>query len=107
MKLATHIDAYISATHPDIKPNFISNAIKESETCKARLLHYFPLEVGDELIQLVKTKDHHNLQEDIDSWCGLHIDHSMVTNEPAISIILFLLIFFLLVVDWTHVRYLR
>ncbi|KAJ1334376.1 hypothetical protein BSLG_007531 [Batrachochytrium salamandrivorans] len=47
-------------------------AISESDTIKARLLHYFPISEAD----AAPTPEGDNL----DSWCGLHIDHSMITG---------------------------
>jgi len=45
--------------------------LSQSQTLKARLLHYFP-------------PSSHNLDildgEDVETWCGLHKDHSMLTG---------------------------
>ncbi|KAI8810702.1 hypothetical protein BJ742DRAFT_886180 [Cladochytrium replicatum] len=49
--------------------DFFSNAIKLSKTNKARLLHYFPFSEAEL-----------NDQKSMDSWCGLHVDHSMLTG---------------------------
>jgi isopenicillin N synthase-like dioxygenase len=65
--LASHCDEYLTSTYPDIPSNFISNALKDSKTCKARLLHYFPQSSLEN-------------QDAMDSWCGLHIDHSLLTG---------------------------
>ncbi|KAF5384721.1 hypothetical protein D9757_006271 [Collybiopsis confluens] len=46
--------------------------ISTSQTTKARLLHYFP--PSDETV-LSPTED-----EPIDSWCGFHLDHSLLTG---------------------------
>lgn len=45
--------------------------ISTSQTTKARLLHYFPPSPENPL-----PKD----DEPIDSWCGFHIDHSLLTG---------------------------
>lgn len=45
--------------------------ISSSQTTKARLLHYFPPSPENPL-----PKD----DEPIDSWCGFHIDHSLLTG---------------------------
>ncbi|KAI0803138.1 Clavaminate synthase-like protein [Irpex lacteus] len=49
----------------------LSELIKTSQTAKARLLHYFPPSPDAPL----PTED-----EPIDSWCGFHLDHSLLTG---------------------------
>ncbi|KAJ3718411.1 Clavaminate synthase-like protein, partial [Lentinula raphanica] len=49
----------------------LSTLISTSQTTKARLLHYFP--PSDEALS--QTED-----EPIDSWCGFHLDHSLLTG---------------------------
>lgn len=67
--LAKQCDRFVEQTYPDkLRENFLSSAISSSETCKARLLHYFPM----------SEEDMPNGGRDMDSWCGLHIDSSMV-----------------------------
>ena len=68
--VAFHCDKYLASRHPDLPSHFLENAIKESINSKARLLHYFPMTQKE----VEPTPDGGNL----DSWCGLHIDHSMV-----------------------------
>ncbi|KAI6031984.1 Clavaminate synthase-like protein [Pisolithus microcarpus] len=48
--------------------------IARSQTTKARLLHYFPPSPGD-----AKGGD----DEPIDSWCGFHLDNSLLTGLCA------------------------
>jgi len=48
----------------------LSDLIAKSLTTKARLLHYFPPSDG-----AISAED-----EPIDSWCGFHLDHSMLTG---------------------------
>lgn len=67
--LAKHCDKYLSSTYPDLPPRFIQGALEASTTCKARLLHYFPA-----------PSNATNATTDLDSWCGLHIDHSLLTG---------------------------
>lgn len=64
-KLAHHCDLHLSKMISDYPQNFLENAISDSKTCKARLLHYFP------------TKE---MESKVDSWCGLHLDHSLLTG---------------------------
>jgi len=45
--------------------------IENSRTCKARLLHYFPLPEDDPKTPGTRA---------IDSWCGWHNDHSALTG---------------------------
>ncbi|KAI0320433.1 Clavaminate synthase-like protein [Amylostereum chailletii] len=49
----------------------LSNLIGSSQTTKARLLHYFPPSPENPL-----PRD----DEPIDSWCGFHLDHSLLTG---------------------------
>ncbi|PPQ64743.1 hypothetical protein CVT26_002687 [Gymnopilus dilepis] len=48
----------------------LADLIRESQTTKGRLLHYFPPPPGS------------SFDEDapIDSWCGFHLDHSLLTG---------------------------
>ncbi|KAJ4476625.1 Clavaminate synthase-like protein [Lentinula aciculospora] len=46
--------------------------INTSQTTKARLLHYFP---PSDDATLLHTED-----EPVDSWCGFHLDHSLLTG---------------------------
>ncbi|KAI8836140.1 hypothetical protein BC829DRAFT_405877 [Chytridium lagenaria] len=66
LKLARHCDAYITSNTSH--PAFLESAIKDSITVKARLLHYFPV--------AEKSTD----ESKIGSWCGLHVDHGMLTG---------------------------
>ncbi|KAH6602614.1 hypothetical protein BASA61_000947 [Batrachochytrium salamandrivorans] len=70
--VCTHCDKFLSTECPEISSDFMQKAISESDTIKARLLHYFPISEAD----AAPTPEGDNL----DSWCGLHIDHSMITG---------------------------
>ncbi|KAI6153344.1 Clavaminate synthase-like protein [Pisolithus tinctorius] len=52
----------------------LAELIARSQTTKARLLHYFPPNPAD-----VKEVD----DEPIDSWCGFHLDNSLLTGLCA------------------------
>ena len=65
-RVCFHCDKYL-ASKLDLPPNFIEKAISDSETTKARLLHYFPI-----------PEEYNQSRED--SWCGLHLDHSVITG---------------------------
>src|SRR5205823_1199178 len=59
----------VSAKLPKAEPNYLERIIDESQTHKARLLHYFPIQRS-------------NQRDDVDdSWCGWHVDHSSLTGN--------------------------
>jgi len=71
--VARQCDKYVGKVSPTYTPYRLYNIIKNSKTCKARLLHYFPLEdptVQSEEITL----------EAMSSWCGWHNDHGSLTG---------------------------
>jgi len=49
----------------------LESLIATSQTTKARLLHYFPQE---------SVSSANNADEPVDSWCGFHLDHSLITG---------------------------
>lgn len=68
--LAAKCDIYLSSQFPELKSkSLLSDCISGSKTTKARLLHYFPAEPV--------------AKDDIDSWCGRHVDHSILTGLTA------------------------
>ncbi|KAJ3273206.1 hypothetical protein HDV01_004708 [Terramyces sp. JEL0728] len=69
--VALHCDKYITRKHPDLPANFLQSMIEESVIPKSRLLHYFPISKED----AEPTPD-----GNMDSWCGLHLDHSVLTG---------------------------
>ncbi|KAJ3329449.1 hypothetical protein HDU76_007884 [Blyttiomyces sp. JEL0837] len=72
LALAKKCDQYVAQIDPDLPGNLIANAVENSITHKARLLHYFPM-----------TEDEVKKAEDGSkkgSWCGMHVDHSMLTG---------------------------
>lgn len=70
--LSKHCDKYIAKHYPDLPSQFMETAIDTSITTKARLLHYFPMTEA----QVQPSPSGGNM----DSWCGLHIDHSILTG---------------------------
>ena len=54
----------------------LSNLISSAQTTKARLLHYFPPSPESPL----SPED-----EPIDSWCGFHVDHSLLTGLCSVG----------------------
>ncbi|KAI9347966.1 hypothetical protein DFJ73DRAFT_836010 [Zopfochytrium polystomum] len=68
--LAGHCDRYVSSAFPDLPQNLLKGPIRDSKIHKARLLHYFPM--SEEELKSTEGK--------LGSWCGIHIDHSMLTG---------------------------
>jgi len=67
-KCDSYIESKFGAAYP--KGSFAS-VIENSRTCKARLLHYYPIPVDDETNPGYRA---------IDSWCAWHNDHSALTG---------------------------
>ncbi|KAJ1905152.1 hypothetical protein IWQ60_012336 [Tieghemiomyces parasiticus] len=74
--VAKHCDRYVASQLPGYSPAFLQNLISNSDTIKARLLHYFPKDGGDPVAAA-------SSEADIDSWCGWHLDHSCLTGLTA------------------------
>ena len=55
----------------------LSKLISSSQTTKARLLHYFPPPPGSPLPAE---------NGPIDSWCGFHVDHSLLTGLCSVCL---------------------
>lgn len=66
--VARHCDKFLVKKYKDIPSNFLYNMINVSQTHKARLLHYFHISEQE--------ADGSNM----DSWCGIHVDHSVLTG---------------------------
>jgi hypothetical protein len=93
--LAKHCDNFITQ-HPSMRgtqndtlhPNgYVQRLVSESKTTKARLLHYFPLEKKATLVDKdgtvianASSTSSNTTDADMDSWCGWHLDHSMLTG---------------------------
>ncbi|KAK7694311.1 hypothetical protein QCA50_001493 [Cerrena zonata] len=69
-ELATACQPFASSYLSDSSLS-LSSLIGTSQTVKARLLHYFPPSPDAPL----PTED-----EPVDSWCGFHLDHSLLTG---------------------------
>jgi isopenicillin N synthase-like dioxygenase len=72
LKVAYHCDKYLNKNLNDLPENFLQGLINDSITHKARLLHYFPISSED--------AEMHPDGKNIDSWCGIHVDHSVLTG---------------------------
>eukprot|EP01038_Epipyxis_sp_PR26KG_P005441 gene5441-7534_t len=68
--VARQCDRYVNSKCSTYHPNSLENVISSSLVCKARLLHYFPLD------------DAINTDKDLEfsSWCGWHNDHGSLTG---------------------------
>lgn len=75
-KMAIACQPFASAHLRDTAPS-LSSMISSSRTLKARLLHYFPPSQLPADSTVVAGDDEN---EPIDSWCGFHKDHSMLTG---------------------------
>ncbi|RUP21889.1 hypothetical protein BC936DRAFT_139147 [Jimgerdemannia flammicorona] len=67
--LAKACDEFVATKVPKYDPTYLQRIIADSQTHKARLLHYFPAET-----------DLNGQNEAADSWCGWHCDHSSLTG---------------------------
>lgn len=56
----------------------LPDLIRTSQTTKARLLHYFPM--SEEDAAMAPKED-----DPVDSWCGFHLDHSLLTGLCSVS----------------------
>eukprot|EP01112_Ceratiomyxa_fruticulosa_P007791 TRINITY_DN2025_c0_g1_i1.p1 TRINITY_DN2025_c0_g1~~TRINITY_DN2025_c0_g1_i1.p1 ORF type:complete len:358 (+),score=72.30 TRINITY_DN2025_c0_g1_i1:111-1184(+) len=65
--VAMQCDRYVASKFPGYPANQLADVIKNSRTCKARLLQYFAINED----QTERTHD---------SWCGWHNDHSALTG---------------------------
>lgn len=63
LQVAAHIDAYLQRALAPLPATFVHSAIVAATT-RARVLHYFP------------APQH-------STWCGLHVDHSILTGLTA------------------------
>jgi len=69
--VARQCDKYVQKQCSTYTPNRLFNVIKNSKTCKARLLHYFPLE---------ESNQSPDPTEENMTWCGWHNDHGSLTG---------------------------
>ncbi|KAF8540650.1 hypothetical protein BDD12DRAFT_880012 [Trichophaea hybrida] len=68
--VARACDRYAVENIDDYTPGYLEHVVKTSTTTKARLLHYFPPPAGTD----------EEGEEDLDSWCGTHLDHGCLTG---------------------------
>lgn len=70
--VARACDRYAAENVEGYTPGYLEHVVKTSTTTKARLLHYFP-PPGE-------VADGEEKEEDLDSWCGTHLDHGCLTG---------------------------
>lgn len=68
--VARACDRYAAENVDGYTIGYLEHVVKTSTTTKARLLHYFPPPEG------VAAEE----EEDLDSWCGTHLDHGCLTG---------------------------
>jgi len=79
--VAKRCDEYVTSQYCDYPVGKIHGVIENSLCCKARLLHYFPVETAGH-----ETTSHDSLTPAEDSeanfsdWCGWHNDHGSLTG---------------------------
>ncbi|KAG0356185.1 hypothetical protein BGZ54_000817, partial [Gamsiella multidivaricata] len=69
-EVAKKCDAFVHSKLPTFSPTHLQDVIRTSKTTKARLLHYYPQSGALE----------GENREDMDSWCGWHLDHGSLTG---------------------------
>ena len=69
--IAAQCDKYVKSVCESYRGNLLHDTIDESLCCKARLLHYFPIDASQ-----LPSED----EENFSSWCGWHNDHGTLTG---------------------------
>ena len=85
--VARQCDRYIHSRCPSYPEHHLENTINTSKCCKARLLHYFPMQTPEsEPDTEDTTKESKELTtSSFSSWCGWHNDHGSLTGIPYYS----------------------
>ncbi|KAF9951332.1 hypothetical protein BGZ65_006020 [Modicella reniformis] len=73
-EVAKKCDAFVHSKIPQssFSSTHLQDVIRDSKTTKARLLHYFP--------QTTNTIMEGEKKDDMDTWCGWHLDHGSLTG---------------------------
>ncbi|KAL8874113.1 MAG: hypothetical protein Q9174_000517 [Haloplaca sp. 1 TL-2023] len=89
--VAKACDDYAEANIEDYEPGYLERVVRTSTTTKARLLHYFPPEVSENIDQSrmnISTDGTNEIKEEnLDSWCSTHIDHDCLTGLTSAAFI--------------------
>eukprot|EP01116_Phalansterium_solitarium_P020949 TRINITY_DN6359_c0_g3_i1.p1 TRINITY_DN6359_c0_g3~~TRINITY_DN6359_c0_g3_i1.p1 ORF type:complete len:267 (-),score=63.14 TRINITY_DN6359_c0_g3_i1:347-1147(-) len=78
--LAEHCDRLVSSKLPSYKQRRLADIVRTSRTCKARLLHYFPLNQSDADAAKPTPTSTDGSASEFSSWCGWHNDHGSLTG---------------------------
>ena len=77
--LAKPCDAYVARHCPGYDCHKLTTLLEESKFCKARLLHYFAVDRGND-----DNGDHDDQKMDsFSNWCGWHNDHVSAVDHWA------------------------
>ncbi|KAL8889854.1 MAG: hypothetical protein Q9215_002946 [Flavoplaca cf. flavocitrina] len=79
--VARACDRYATLEIDGYEPGYLERVVRTSTTTKARLLHYYPLQVDAGVHQPTPSDgklDHG--EQDLDTWCTTHIDHGCLTG---------------------------
>ncbi|KAG0050402.1 hypothetical protein BGZ83_004826 [Gryganskiella cystojenkinii] len=70
-------DAFVAAklAHGSFSATHLQDVIEKSKTTKARLLHYYP-----QTSSVPQEGEKVEKKDDMDSWCGWHLDHGSLTG---------------------------
>uniref|UniRef100_A0A7S2QT45 Non-haem dioxygenase N-terminal domain-containing protein n=1 Tax=Norrisiella sphaerica TaxID=552664 RepID=A0A7S2QT45_9EUKA len=82
--VAAQCDKFVSSKCKTYEKNRLYRMISTNKVCKARLLHYFPIEEKNqhsrEGKQSEDEKSSKKMQDPFSNWCGWHNDHSSLTG---------------------------
>jgi hypothetical protein len=87
--VARACDCFAESEIDGYKSGYLERMVQQSETTKARLLHYFPAEPapgteamgGNKIVNgTTSNGDNGPLKEIDDSWCSTHLDHGCLTG---------------------------
>ena len=86
--VAKQCDDYVLSQCKEFTPGKIEHVIENSLCCKARLLHYFPVDsptIADSGSSSKAGNESETEDVDFSGWCGWHNDHGSLTGlVPAI-----------------------
>lgn len=83
--VARACDVHVKTRVPGYTRNHLEEMVRDSRTCKARLLHYFPTTThADPSGSAVKKGEAGGKEDggevmDEEAWCGEHLDHGCLT----------------------------
>lgn len=81
--IAKECDHFIEAQSKSYTKGRLHNMLSKNKVCKARLLHYFPLDhkmAGRGQKKMGASEEKEKSENPFSSWCGWHNDHSSLTG---------------------------